>query len=62
MSEQEALLLTVEEARGLCNLGRTTFYALLRQGVIPSLKLGKSIRIPRKALVEWIDSQTKTAG
>lgn len=50
-------LLTIEEARALCKIGRTTFYAMVREGAVPSMRIGKSIRISRKALDRFIDSQ-----
>jgi excisionase family DNA binding protein len=59
ISTGEPLLLTVDEARALCNLGRTKFYELLREREIPSLKVGKAIRIPRKGLEDWIETQTR---
>jgi excisionase family DNA binding protein len=46
----EARLLTVEEAARRLSLGRTTVYALLRDGQIRSVRVGRLRRIPAEAL------------
>lgn len=60
------LLLRSAEAARLCNLSRSTFYALTRSGDIPTIRVGRSaIRVPRKELIRWIDdrmSESETLG
>ncbi len=53
----EKLLLTPGEVSTLCNLGRSRTYELLNQGIIPSLRIGKSLRIPVEDLMAWIAAQ-----
>ena len=48
------LLLTVEEARHLLSIGYKQMYALLMRGEIASITIGRSRRIPRVALDEFI--------
>ncbi len=48
------LALTVEQAAKLLNISRNLAYDLVRQGVIPSLRLGRIIRISRSRLEEWM--------
>jgi excisionase family DNA binding protein len=36
------------------NLSRATTYSLVKRGVIPSIRLGKRILVPRKALEELV--------
>lgn len=48
------LALTVEQAANLLNISRNLAYDLVRQGVIPSLRLGRIIRISRSRLEEWM--------
>ena len=43
-------LLTVEEAAQRLSLGRTTLYALLKDGQITSVRIGRLRRIPVEAL------------
>jgi len=38
----------------LPDLGRSTIYALLKAGIIPSVRLGKKIFTPRSALDRWL--------
>jgi excisionase family DNA binding protein len=42
--------LSPEEFCEYLSLGRSTVYDLLRRGEIPSLKLGRSYRIPKSVL------------
>jgi len=46
----DARLLTVEEAARRLSLGRTTLYALLKDGQIASVRVGRLRRIPAEAL------------
>lgn len=50
-------LLTVKEAAALMRIGRDTTYALVAQGRIPSVKLGRQIRIPRNALLAHLEKE-----
>lgn len=59
---ETTMMLRPEAARKLLDIGRNTFYELVRKGEIPSIRLGKSIRIPRHALLNFIEAQTKKAG
>ena len=45
-------LSTVREAAGFLRLSRSTVYTLMDRGELPFVKLGRSRRIPRRALVE----------
>lgn len=57
---QESLVLNVWPDVGQAlNLSRATTYALVNQGVIPSIRFGKRIVVPRKALEELLASVGK---
>ncbi len=43
-------LLTVPEVATLLRIGRGKAYSLVRQGDLPSLKLGRTLRIPKSAV------------
>ncbi len=45
-------LLTVPEAAKLLRIGRNLAYELVARGEIPSVRLGRLIRVPRAALEE----------
>jgi excisionase family DNA binding protein len=46
----EPLVLTVEEAAKLLRIGRTAAYEAARRGELPTIRVGRSIRVPRAAL------------
>ncbi len=54
-------LLTPREVAKELRLGRDTTYRLLRDGLIPSVRLGRAIRVPRVALIEHIDHLAREA-
>lgn len=52
--DEQRLLLTVEEAAERLGIGRTLAWQLVRQGELPVVRLGRCVRVPQRALVEWI--------
>ena len=56
------LLLTAEEAAERLSISRTTAYELMRTGVLRSVKIGRSRRIPREALTEFVTGLTEEQG
>ena len=55
------ILLTPEQAARALGLGRTTVYALLRDGELRSVRLGRSRRIPYASLVQFVERITALA-
>lgn len=47
--------LTVEEAAKLAGVGVNQTYAAVREGTIPSLRIGRRILIPRKKFVAMLE-------
>ncbi|MFF2144424.1 helix-turn-helix domain-containing protein [Kitasatospora sp. NPDC058190] len=54
--------LTVEEAARRLGVGRTTMYALVASGEVPSVTIGRLRRVPAEALKEYVAARTQTAG
>ncbi len=54
------LLLTVEEAAEQLGIGRTLMYALVKQGVVESVQIGRLRRIPADALPRYL-AQLRTS-
>ena len=54
-STTSKLLLRPTEAAELISLSRSKVYALLRDGTIPSVRVGKSLRVPRRELEMWAE-------
>ena len=50
----EPLLLTPAQAAKALGISRTSLYPLLLDGTITSVKIGRSRRIPRAALEEYV--------
>lgn len=57
MSEQ--LLLRVEDTAKALNISRAQLYPRLMSGEIPSIRIGRSRRIPLEALRDWIERQVE---
>jgi excisionase family DNA binding protein len=55
------LLYRPAEAADAIGISRAKRYALIAAGVIPSVRVGQSIRVPVKALNDWIEGQLDTA-
>ena len=55
----DRLLLTVEEAARRLGIGKTLAWELVWAGVLPSVRLGRCVRIPLRALEAWITEQTE---
>jgi excisionase family DNA binding protein len=49
------LTLTPAEAARELRISRSKCYELLAAGELPSIRVGASRRVPRRALQEWID-------
>ena len=46
--------LRVEDLMPILGIGRNTAYELIRSGQIRSIRIGRQIRIPRDALLEFL--------
>ncbi len=51
----EQKLMRVAEAAKALSLSTTTTYELIGRGIIPSIRLGKSIRVPVRDLEEQLE-------
>lgn len=62
MSAPDALLLTPEEAARLLHIARSSLYQLVLTRKLPSLKIGRSRRIPVDALADYIARKLREEG
>ncbi len=53
----DKLLLRPREVTELLGLSKSRVYQLLCQRQIPSVRIGRSIRVPSQALTEWVEQQ-----
>lgn len=54
--DNERLVLTVEEAAQLLGISRGLAYEAVRQGQIPSIRLGRRVLVPRARLLALLDA------
>ena len=54
--QQERLTLTVEQAGELLGISRALAYEMARTGRLPTLRFGKRIVVPRKAIENMLES------
>ena len=52
------LVLRVEDLMPILGIGRNTAYELVRCGKIRSIRIGRQLRIPKDALVEYLSAGT----
>lgn len=65
--ESERLILAIEqrgalhldEAAAYLGLGRSSMYELVRQGHVPSFKVGRRLLIPRQMLDDWMEEHAR---
>ncbi len=55
----DKLLLKPMEVAETLGIGRSRMYEMLATGEIPSVRIGKSIRIPVRSLNEWVDNRSQ---
>lgn len=55
MADEMRILIRIEEAADRVGLGRSKVYELIRAGEIPAVKIGRSTRVPVRALTEWAE-------
>ena len=61
MDNNEKLLLNIDEACQILNIGKNTFYKLAKEGKIPTVKWSHKWLVPRVAL-EKLLAETKASG
>jgi len=49
--------LSIRQLQDLLNIGHTKAYSLVASGEIPSVKIGRIIRINQQDLSEWLNQQ-----
>lgn len=53
------LLSTYEAAEQLC-IGKTKLYEPIGRGELPTVRIGRSVRVPAAAIEAWIERQLKS--
>ena len=58
---RERLLLRVPEAAEWLSVGRSTVYELVQRGELPTVHIGRSVRIPAAAVRAWVERRAAEA-
>ena len=58
----DKILLSINEAAGRVSLGRTKLYELIARGEIPTVRIGRAVRVPTSSLEEWARRQVAESG
>lgn len=63
MNEHEhPLLLRIPEVARTLGIARSLAYEMARDGRLPTVHIGKAVRVPRGRLEAWIEERTAGAG
>ena len=54
-------IVTVPDLAAMLNVGRNTAYELVSAGIVPSIKIGRQIRISKQAVIDYIARSEKAA-
>jgi excisionase family DNA binding protein len=60
VDSREKLLLKADEVARRLSLGRATVYLMMASGELPILRKGRAVRVPARALEQWIERRTST--
>ncbi|MDP9250264.1 MAG: helix-turn-helix domain-containing protein [Chloroflexota bacterium] len=60
MVDQEHELMRPDEVATFLGLGRSKTYELIASREIPVVAIGRSVRVPRAALREWVRQRTES--
>ena len=52
-------VLTVDELCEIMHIGKTNAYKLIKEGKVPSIKVGRQIRISKELLKKYISNEYK---
>ena len=51
-------VVSVDDLMDILHIGRNTAYNLVRAGTIRSIRIGKQIRIPREAVLQFLTGES----
>jgi excisionase family DNA binding protein len=60
--ERDKEYLKVSEMAAFLRIGRTRAYEMVGSGEIPSVRIGRSVRVSRRELERWLEERRQGAG
>ena len=52
-------LLNVKQLQAALCMSRAKVYRMMQDGTLPTVRVGGSVRVPRRALFQWIEDNTR---
>lgn len=62
LEDKMSELMTVDELAKFLSITPDTVYRKVRVGEIPSIRIGRLLRFPRKTIENWLEQKTINAG
>ncbi|MCL5421036.1 MAG: helix-turn-helix domain-containing protein [Nitrospirae bacterium] len=62
MSGKASKILTIEELSDYLKISKSTLYKLVREGKVPSQKIGRHWRFHKDAIESWLKNEAPTSG
>ncbi len=53
------LLLTIPEVASTLKIGQTKVRKLIQAGDLPTVRIGRSVRVPAEGLRRWVEEQSR---
>jgi excisionase family DNA binding protein len=60
-TEDEPILVSVEQAARLLGLSRAMAYGMAQRGELPTVRFGRSVRVHRRELERMVDERARGA-
>ena len=61
LRNEPPILLRAEEVAILLGLGRTKVFEMLAAGELPTVRIGRCVRVPRTRLDAWVRERTRSS-
>jgi excisionase family DNA binding protein len=57
--EQDRLLLRGSEVAAVLGVSRALAYQWMKAGILPTIRVAGSVRVPKEALLDWVATRTQ---
>ena len=59
VTTEPSMLLRIPEVARALGIARSLAYEMARDGRLPTVHIGKAVRVPRRRLEEWIEERAR---
>lgn len=60
VAQEPPMLLRIPEVAATLGIARSLAYEMARDGRLPTVHIGKAVRVPRRRLEDWIEERART--